>query len=162
MKTIADLPGYQNQIEGYCQRVREEFNPTSIILHSSYARGTNSPTSDIDLIVIGDGLPRNFIRRLYELNRLRDGTTPIEVVGYTLVEWEQMMDKYHLTVLEALHWGIPLHGEALFSHWKSIFTQWQSSGLRREERSWVIPQAIHSQLHPATRWGANNPQSNSS
>ena len=143
MNTKVELPVYQNKIEEFCQRVRKTFNPSCIILHGSYAREAFAPTSDIDLIVIGNELPENFIRRLYELNRLRDGTARIELIGNTLVEWEQMMNRLHLTVLEALHWGIPLHGGEMFSQWKSIFTQWQSIGLCREESSWVIPQAIH-------------------
>ena len=60
-------------------------------------------------------------------------------MGYTLVEWEDMMSRFHLTTLEALQWGIPLHGEALFAQWHEHFVYWKSLGLCRGKGSWFIP-----------------------
>ena len=137
-----ELPVYKIEIEQFCQRVEETFQPDCIILHGSIARGTYTHSRDIDIIVIGERLPKNFFERAYQLNRLRDGTTPIEVVGYTLSEWQHMMENLHLTVLEALHWGIPLHGQALFGQWKSKLEEWKSMGLRRETVSWSVPPAL--------------------
>lgn len=143
---MKELPDYKSQLEQFCNRVERNFQPDCIILHGSLARGTHSPASDIDIVVISRRLPANFFERIYELNRLRDGTTPIEVVGYTLMEWEQMLDHLHLTVLEALHWGIPLRGQALFERWKSQLETWKSMGLRREETSWFVPQPLQPRL----------------
>lgn len=142
MNSQFEVPVYQAQIEQFCHRVEESFQPDCIVLHGSIARGTHSRFSDIDIIVISNRLPGNFFERAYELNRLRDGTAPIEVVGCTLFEWEQMMEQLHLTVLEALYWGIPLHGQALFEQWKSRLEKWKSMGLRRGEMSWSVPQAL--------------------
>ena len=85
-----ELPIYKLEIEQFCMRVEEAFQPDCIILHGSIARGTYTHSSDIDFIVIGKRLPENFFERAYQLNRLRDGTTPIEVVGYTLAEWQSI------------------------------------------------------------------------
>lgn len=137
-----ELPVYKIEIERFCGRVEEAFQPDCIILHGSMARRTYTHSSDIDIIVIGEQLPENFFERAYQLNQLRDGTTPIEVVGYTLSEWQHMMGRLHLTVLEALHWGIPLHGQALFGQWKSKLEEWKSMGLRRETVSWSVPPAL--------------------
>lgn len=137
-----ELPVYKFEIGQFCQRVEEAFQPDCIILHGSIARGAYTPSSDIDIIVIGERLPENFFERAYQLNRLRDGTTPIEVVGYTLSEWQHMMGQLHLTVLEALHWGIPLQGQVLFGQWKSKLEEWKSMGLRRETVSWSVPPAL--------------------
>jgi predicted nucleotidyltransferase len=126
-------------IEAFCQRLVDAFQPDCIILHGSIARGTETPFSDVDIIVIGGLLPDDFFTRLYELNRLRDGTAPIEVIGYTLTEWEQMMNRLHLTTLEAIHWGIPLHGQALFSQWQTELDRLKATGLRRDAGSWSIP-----------------------
>ena len=147
MKLQSELPVYESQIEQFCNRVDERFHPDCIILHGSLVRGTYSHSSDADIIVISDRLPENFFERAFELNQLRDGTAPIEVVGYTKLEWEQMMQHLHLTVLEALHWGIPLHGEALFEQWKSKLNEWQSMGLCREETSWSVPKALRQRIH---------------
>lgn len=138
MKTL-NLPAYQTELLAYCERVVNTFHPDCIVLHGSLARGEFTPTSDIDLVIIGGSLPDNFLRRLFALNQLRDGKAPVEVIGYTLAEWEQMMSNYHLTALEVLHWGIPLVGQDLFYVWRHKLDTWKSKGLRRNDKSWSIP-----------------------
>ncbi|RIK39330.1 MAG: hypothetical protein DCC55_18410 [Chloroflexi bacterium] len=142
MNVPKQLPVYHKEIEQFCRRVKETFQPDCIILHGSLARGTYRPSSDIDLLVIGDRLPQAFLERLYQLNRLRDGAAPIKVVGYTRAEWEQMMEQLHLTALEALHWGVPLWGEALFAQWKQRLEEWKARGLQREATSWSVPPTL--------------------
>ncbi len=146
MKLQLKLPAYETEIEQFCNRVEAAFHPDCIILHGSIVRGTYTFSSDIDLIIIGGRLPENFFERTYVLNSLRDGSAPIEVVGYTLLEWQQMMDQLHLTVLESLHWGMPLYGQGLFEQWKAKLEEWKSLGLRREEVSWSVPQALQQQM----------------
>lgn len=133
---------HQKSIENFCQRVVEEFQPDCIILYGSVAQGKATRTSDVDLIVIGGALPEDFFERLYEFNRLRDGTAPLEIVGYTNVEWKEMLNNWHLTPLEAIYWGIPLYGQKLFSQWQNQLRSWQKAGLRREANSWVIPATL--------------------
>jgi hypothetical protein len=140
--SVISLPAYQTEILDYCERVVTTFHPDCIILHGSLPRGKFTPASDIDLVVIGGDLPENFLRRLFELNRLRDGKTPLEVVGYTLAEWEQMMANYHLTSLEALHWGVPLVGQDLFQQWRATLDKSKAKGLRRDSKSWIIPRTL--------------------
>lgn len=142
LSNLNDDATYQKAIEDFCQRVVEKFQPDCIILHGSVAQGKATRTSDIDLIIIGGALPEDFFERLYELNRLRDGTAPLEVIGYTRLEWEQMLNTWHLTPLEAIYWGIPLHGQQLFRQWKILLASWQKEGLRRETHSWVIPATL--------------------
>jgi len=130
---------YEAEIQEFCQRVVENVQPDCIILHGSVARGTYTARSDVDLVVIGGRLPENFLDRLSTLARLHDGSTPIEVIGYTLAEWQRMMRNFHLTVLEALHWGIPLYGEELFRQWQIRLERAKAVGLTRGRTSWRIP-----------------------
>lgn len=39
-------------IREYTQHIEREFHPTRIVLFGSYARGTPSPDSDVDLLVV--------------------------------------------------------------------------------------------------------------
>lgn len=133
------LPIYQTEIEQFCKKALEQFQPDCIILHGSVARDTYTEKSDVDLIIIGGRLDSHFLTRLFELNALQDGKTPFEIMGYTLSEWENMMSRFHLTTLEALQWGIPLHGETLFAQWHERFEHWKSLGLHRGQVSWFIP-----------------------
>ena len=130
---------YQKEIASYCQRVVEAIQPDCIILHGSVARGNAHQHSDVDIIVIGGEMPEKFFKRLYVLNRLRSGGAPIEVIGYSRQEWERMMDALHLTALEALEWGAPLYGEALFKQWRNQLDDLKRRGLKRGEGSWSAP-----------------------
>lgn len=56
MKSYFELSDYKSKLEQFCNRVERNFQPDCIILHGSLARGTHSPTSDIDLIVISHQL----------------------------------------------------------------------------------------------------------
>lgn len=141
MKFEVTLPTYQAGIEAYCQRVIEAFQPDCIIVHGSIARGTHHPYSDVDILIIGGKLSPDFFTRLFHLNRLRDGKTPIEAVAYSRDEWEQMRRQFHLTALEAMEYGIPLHGETLFAAWKLEFERWKMMGLRRRDAGWSTPAA---------------------
>ncbi len=142
MTTLTKLPVYEAEIEQFCHRVQAAFQPDCVILHGSVARGMYTPISDIDMIVISDQLPQNFLERLYQLNHLRNGDAPIEVIGYTRAEWEKMIEKLHLTTLEALHWGVPLLGETLFAQWKQKLDGWKAIGLQRGATSWSVPRQL--------------------
>lgn len=133
------IPVYQQEIEQFCHRVVDVIAPDCVILHGSIVRGTYTAHSDVDIVVIGGHLPDNFLTRAYTLSTLHDGKAPLEVVAYTLAEWEQMMDSLHLTVLEALNWGVPLHGAAFLQQWQMRLEAWKARGLRRESTSWVVP-----------------------
>ncbi len=136
---------YRKEIDDYCQRVIEAIHPECVILYGSMARGNAHDQSDIDIIVIGGDLPENFFQRLYALNRLRSGKAPIEAVGYSREEWEKMIGGCHLTALEALEWGEPLYGEALFREWRSWLDDLKRRGLKRGEESWTLPPDLLSQ-----------------
>jgi len=60
-------------------------HPQRIILYGSYAKGTATPDSDIDLIVISEDLARwPALERLELLSRLTSKIdAPLEVLGYT-------------------------------------------------------------------------------
>ena len=146
MTAQTEVPNYTIEVEQFCDHVKDAFQPDCIILHGSQSRGSATPTSDVDIIIISDQLPQSFIERLYQLNRLREGGAPIEALGYTRAEWEQMLEHLHLTALEAIHWGIPLWGETLFEQWKHQLESWQKLGLQRGEFSWSVPPRLRLRL----------------
>lgn len=42
----------RNEIQAYCDAIAREFKPRKIILFGSYAYGTPTPDSDVDLMVV--------------------------------------------------------------------------------------------------------------
>ncbi len=131
--------------EQYAQAVAATYQPDCIILFGSVARSTHTPHSDIDVIVIGGDLPSSARERFLRLIRLRPRFAPIQVQSFTRAEWDRMLAAKHVTVLEALKDGQPLHGRALFRQWRREFEHWQSLGLQRNEASWHVPKTLQHQ-----------------
>ncbi|RIK35208.1 MAG: hypothetical protein DCC55_31025 [Chloroflexi bacterium] len=125
--------------EEYACSVATAYQPDCIILFGSVARNAQQKGSDIDILVIGGDLPADPRERFRLLMRLRPLLAPIQVQSFTRAEWERMMARKHLTVLEALSDGRPLHGRPLFARWRRQFQHWREQGLRRTGCSWVVP-----------------------
>ncbi|MCL2446280.1 MAG: nucleotidyltransferase domain-containing protein [Oscillospiraceae bacterium] len=56
----------------YANEVRKFFSPMSIVLYGSYAKGSPTPESDIDIAVIFNGYSGNWLNdsaKLWELTR---------------------------------------------------------------------------------------------
>jgi len=125
----------------FANDVADTYRPDCIILFGSVARGEQTRSSDIDLIVIGGDLPENQRERFRTLMALRPRFAPIQVQSFTRTEWNQMRSERHLTALESLNDGILLHGKALFKGWRRQFKRWQQQGLHRDVSAWILPVA---------------------
>ncbi len=70
-------------------RIAKMFNPDKIILFGSYAGGTPTNDSDIDLLIIKDtDLPRH--KRSIEIQRMLIGSMmPMDILVYTNNEFEK-------------------------------------------------------------------------
>jgi predicted nucleotidyltransferase len=60
-----------NKVEAYSERVAQRYHPRLIVLFGSYARGTATKDSDIDIAVICDALGGDFLERACELFKMR-------------------------------------------------------------------------------------------
>lgn len=132
--------------EEYAKVVAATYRPDCIILFGSVARNTHTPHSDIDIIVIGGDLPASSRERFSHLIRLRPRFAPIQVQSFTRAEWDRMLTAKHVTVLEALQDGRPLHGRRLFRQWRREFERWLVLGLQRMDSSWKVPETLQPQL----------------
>ena len=123
----------------FAAAVATAYHPDCIILFGSVARNTQQQDSDIDIIVIGGDLPASHRERFRLLMNLRPRLAPLQVQSFTLAEWDAMMKKKHLSVLEALTDGKALYGQQLFNRWRRQLHHWQTQGLHRTRSAWVIP-----------------------
>ena len=142
LETIISPERFPFWARQYAQAVAQTYNPDCIILFGSVARETHTRHSDIDVLVIGGNLPDEHRQRFRQLLRLRPPFAPLQVQAFSRREWEQMMVEKHVTMLEALLEGIPLHGHQLFAHWRREFERWIALGLRRTEYVWIIPPVL--------------------
>ena len=92
-----------NIAKGYADTVRRVLSVKDIYLYGSYARGTANKDSDIDIAVIVDELPEDYLGTLKLLWRLtRDECVDIEPV---LLNGREDRSGFLATVLKT---GIPL------------------------------------------------------
>jgi predicted nucleotidyltransferase len=71
-----------DEIEGFAQRIGREFDAERVILFGSYARGTVTRDSDVDLLVIGPFEGRSVDRSVQIRMKLRPGF-PVDLVVRT-------------------------------------------------------------------------------
>ena len=98
------------QIEEYCQEVKERLNPQAIILFGSFAKGDINEASDIDIMVIADfkESPLDRIKLLLDLNKFR---LPIEPIGYTPEEFRQMRARRNRFIEEVVESCRVIYGQ---------------------------------------------------
>ena len=150
--------GGRRAAAAYAARVAAALRPppAAVILYGSMARGTARRHSDIDIIVVADGLPDDWFDRLDILGDARrvgvtvpelheqvdiSGAAPasearIQVIGYTPDEFTAMLSKAHLTALEAVDHGIVLVGGAWFEQQRARLAALKRAGWRRTPRGW--------------------------
>jgi len=94
----------REKIDRYVREVVEKLHPSLIVLFGSFSSGEINEGSDVDILVVAD-FKEGFlerIRTLMDLNRFR---IPIEPVGYTPEEFEEMKRRGNLFVTEVLEKG---------------------------------------------------------
>lgn len=102
------------RVEQFIQKIAQEFNPATIILHGSAAKGTFvDQLSDIDIIVISPKFTNldpehrfTHLLKLAQKHHLR-----VEALGYTPHEFTTMIKKLNFFALDAVHYGLLLHDE---------------------------------------------------
>jgi hypothetical protein len=112
---------YRREIERYAKIILRKLKPRSIILYGSMAKGTYGVGSDVDLLIISDKFPHNFLDRLKLLNEINPTTAPIEALGYTTKEFEEMLRKKNPTAFDALEEGIILYDDGYLIKIKNLF-----------------------------------------
>jgi len=91
-------------IEKYKEELVRKLNPEKIILFGSFARGDISEGSDVDLIVISDWR-EDFLKRIKILLDLNKFKIPLEPIGYTKDEFENLVKEENPFILRALKEG---------------------------------------------------------
>jgi hypothetical protein len=133
---MGDFP-YGTEIEIFCRRVVKKLKPRAVILSGSIARGEHWVGSDVDLVVISENLPTNFLERLRVLSELNPTMAPIEALGYTPEEFLQMIERRHPTALYAAAGGKPLHDDGFLTEVKEAFERVKMEfDLVRTEHGW--------------------------
>jgi predicted nucleotidyltransferase len=96
------------KIKAYVGEVVKHLNPYLVILFGSFATGEINEGSDVDVLVVAD-FKEGFLDRIAALMRLNAFGIPIEPIGYTLEELEEMKRRGNPFILEVLEKGKVLY-----------------------------------------------------
>lgn len=95
----------QKQINEITRRIIENFKPEKIILFGSYANGTPTEDSDLDLLIIKDSdLPARIQNRKVR-KILTDLKIPVDVIVKTAKEFETYKDIIGTVIYPANKFG---------------------------------------------------------
>lgn len=92
------------KIEEYVEEVVKSLNPYLVILFGSFAIGDINEGSDIDILVVAD-FEENFLDRIKKLMDLNKFRIPIEPIGYTPEEFNEMKNRKNAFIMEVLEKG---------------------------------------------------------
>jgi len=96
------------KIDDYVGEVVGKLNPDIIVLFGSFATGDINEGSDIDILVVAD-FKEGFLDRIRTLMDLNTFKIPIEPVGYTPEEFNQMKNRKNPFIIEVLEKGKVLY-----------------------------------------------------
>ena len=80
------------QLQKLLQTLVEKVRPEKVVLFGSYANGTATPESDIDLLVILESDLRRDHRQEVISKALRPRRVPIDILAYTPAEVQRCME----------------------------------------------------------------------
>ena len=92
------------KIEEYVEEVVKNLNPYLVILFGSFATGNINEGSDVDILVVAD-FEEVFLDRIKKLMDMNKFNIPIEPVGYTLKEFEEMKKRKNAFIMEVVEKG---------------------------------------------------------
>lgn len=94
----------REKIDEYVREIVEKLRPSLVVLFGSFASGDINEGSDVDILVVAD-FKEKFLDRIKALMDLNRFQIPIEPVGYTPEEFEEMRKRGNLFVAEVLERG---------------------------------------------------------
>ncbi|MBS7621227.1 nucleotidyltransferase domain-containing protein [Candidatus Bathyarchaeota archaeon] len=92
------------KIRAYVDAVVRRLNPQLVVLFGSFATGDINEGSDVDILVVAD-FKEGFLERIGTLMELNTFGIPIEPLGYTPEEFEDMKGRKNPFILEVLEKG---------------------------------------------------------
>lgn len=92
----------------YFKRLRSKFDVKLGVLFGSYAKGSYSWGSDIDVLIVASDFPKDMSKRF---SMLVDLKLPLQVqpFGYTVQEFRKMLKERHPLITEVLKEGQVLY-----------------------------------------------------
>jgi len=108
--------GIFRKIEDYVNEVVKNLNPRLVILFGSFATGDINEGSDVDILVVAD-FEKKFIDRVKKLMDINTFRIPIEPIGYTPKEFDEMGKRRNPFIMKVMEKGKVMYK---LWHFKSV------------------------------------------
>jgi len=92
------------KIEDYVNEVVKNLNPRLVVLFGSFAIDDINEGSDVDILVVAD-FKESFLDRIKKLMDMNAFRIPIEPVGYTPKEFDEMKKRRNPFIMEVMEKG---------------------------------------------------------
>ena len=141
----ASIDGF---VRRYVEILRDRFHVRSVIVMGSRATGRWKPWSDTDVLVVADDLPKKSLRwsALKDLDDELVGGL-IEPRGYTSKELIDAIERFDLTVMDAIEDGIPVYDDGFWRKARERFEAVRRAfKLRRTDVGWEYSIPRHGSL----------------
>ena len=93
-----------NMARAYAERLRERLGKVTAVVYGSVARGDFNLGSDVDILIVAEGLPNHPLVRMDLLYSCLEG--PLEPRGYTVTEFRTLRAKGHPFLATVLREGV--------------------------------------------------------
>ena len=97
-------------INAFVAQVAEDFSPEKIVLFGSYACGTASDDSDVDLLVVMEHNKRN-VEQSIDITQKVDRTFPLDLIVRKPVEVRELLGQHDMFLASILK-----EGKTLYEH----------------------------------------------
>jgi predicted nucleotidyltransferase len=95
------------------QEVVKNLNSYLVVLFGSFATNNINEGSDIDILVVAE-FQENFLDRITKLMDMNKFGIPIEPIGYTLEEFEEMKKRNNAFIWEVMEKGKVMYNRMPF------------------------------------------------
>jgi predicted nucleotidyltransferase len=98
----------------YAEKLRGRLGKLTAIVYGSVSRGDFNLGSDVDILIISEGLPHHPLERMEVLYSCHE--PPLEPKGYTHTEFRALLAKRNSAIAEILKEGIVVVDELGLTH----------------------------------------------
>jgi predicted nucleotidyltransferase len=97
------------RIEAVIRRIIRTYQPDQIVVFGSFARGDQHDDSDVDLLIVKEGVEERFFDRVEAVLACCSGDIAVEPLVYTPTELRRMVEEGNDFITTALSEGIVVY-----------------------------------------------------
>jgi hypothetical protein len=105
---------FMDMARTYAEKLRERLGQLTAIVYGSVSRGDFNLGSDVDVLIISEGLPHHPLERMEVLYSCHE--PPLEPKGYTDTEFRTLLAKRNPVLVNLLEEGIVVTDDLGLAH----------------------------------------------